>query len=98
MMDYYLTEMQATLQQLAREFAAGTIAPAAAEYDRSAEFPWPIVREMARMDFFRLWIPEEYEGMGGGITEMALVTEEFSRACGGIALALAGTALGTFPI
>ncbi len=98
MMDYYLTEMQATLQQLAREFAAGTIAPAAAEYDRSAEFPWPIVREMARMDFFRLWIPEEYEGMGGGITEMALVTEEFSRACGGIALALAGTALGTFPL
>ena len=54
MMNYYLTEMQATLQQLAREFAAGTIAPAAAEYDRSAEFPWPIVREMARMDFFRL--------------------------------------------
>ena len=36
--------------------------------------------------------------MGGGITEMALVTEEFSRACGGIALAMAGTALGTFPI
>ena len=97
-MNYYFTEMQQTLQQLAREFARGTIAPAAAEYDRTAEFPWPIVKEMARMDFFRLWIPEEYEGMGGGITEMSLVTEEFSRACGGIALALAGTGLGTFPI
>ncbi|HOT98334.1 MAG TPA: acyl-CoA dehydrogenase family protein [bacterium] len=97
-MNYYLTEMQQALQQLAREFARGTIAPAAAQYDQSAEFPWPIVKEMARMDFFRLWIPEAYEGMGGGITEMALVTEEFSRACGGIALALAGTALGTFPI
>ncbi len=98
MMNYYLTEMQQALQQLAREFARGTIAPAAAGYDQTAEFPWPIVKEMARMDFFRLWIPEEYEGMGGGITEMAIVTEEFSRACGGIALALAGTGLGTFPI
>jgi alkylation response protein AidB-like acyl-CoA dehydrogenase len=98
MMNYYLTEMQQTLQQLAREFAVGTIAPAAAEYDQKAEFPWPIVKEMARMDFFRLWIPEEYEGMGGGIMEMVLVTEEFSKACGGIALALAGTGLGTFPI
>ena len=98
MMNYYLTDMQRTLQQLAREFAQGSIAPAAAEYDRTAEFPWPIVKEMARMDFFRLWIPEEYEGMGGGIMEMVLVTEEFSKACGGIALALAGTGLGTFPI
>ena len=29
---------------------------------------------------------------------MALVVEELSRACGGIALAFAGTGLGTFPI
>jgi len=97
-MNYFLTEEQEAFQQLANEFARGKIAPVAAEYDVKAEFPWPIVKEMARMDFFRLWIPEEYEGLGGGITEMSIVTEEFSRACGGIALALAGTALGTFPI
>ncbi|HPG38295.1 MAG TPA: acyl-CoA dehydrogenase family protein [bacterium] len=97
-MNYFLTEEQEAFRQLAYEFAQGKIAPVAAEYDVKAEFPWPIVKEMARMDFFRLWIPEEYEGLGGGITEMCLVTEEMSRACGGIALALAGTALGTFPI
>ncbi len=97
-MNYFLTEEQEAFQELAREFAQGKIAPVAAEYDAKAEFPWPVVKEMARMDFFRLWIPEEYEGLGGGITEMALVTEEFSKACGGIALALAGTALGTFPV
>jgi len=97
-MNYFLTEEQEAFQQLACEFAQGKIAPVAAEYDIKGEFPWPIVKEMARMDFFRLWIPEEYEGLGGGVLEMSLVTEEFSRACGGIALALAGTALGTFPI
>ncbi len=97
-MNYFLTEEQEAFRQLAYEFAQGKIAPVAAEYDVKGEFPWPIVKEMARMDFFRLWIPEEYEGLGGGIMEMCLVTEEMSRACGGIALALAGTALGTFPI
>ena len=97
-MDYFLTEEQQAYQQMAREFAQSKIAPVAAEYDQKGEFPWPVVKEMARGDFFRLWIPEEYEGMGGGVMDLTLVTEEFSRACGGIALALAGTALGTFPI
>jgi alkylation response protein AidB-like acyl-CoA dehydrogenase len=97
-MNYFLTEEQEAIRDLAREFAQGKIAPVAAEYDQKAEFPWPIVKEMAKMDFFRLWIPEEYDGMGGGVMELVLVTEEFSKACGGISLALAGSALGTFPI
>jgi len=97
-MNYFLSEEQEAIRDLAYEFAMGKIAPVAAEYDVKAEFPWPIVKEMARMDFFRLWIPEEYEGMGGGVMDLTLVTEQFSRACGGIALALAGSALGTFPI
>ncbi len=97
-MDYFLTEEQEAIRELAREFAKEKIAPVAAEYDEKGEFPWPVVKEMAKGDFFRLWIPEEYDGMGGGVMDLTLVTEEFSRACGGIALALAGTALGTFPL
>ena len=97
-MNYFLTEEQEALKELAYEFAMGKIAPVAAEYDQKAEFPWPIVEEMGRMDFFRLWIPEEYEGMGGGVMDLTLVTEQFSRACGGISLALAGSALGCFPV
>ena len=57
-MNYFLTEEQEALKELAYEFAMGKIAPVAAEYDQKAEFPWPIVEEMGRMDFFRLWIPE----------------------------------------
>ena len=97
-MEYFLTEEQEAFRDLAREFAQEKIAPVAAEYDVKGEFPWPVVKEMAQSDFFRLWIPEEYEGLGGGVMELALITEEFSKACGGIALAVAGTALGSFPI
>ena len=45
-----------------------------------------------------LYIPEEYGGLGKGIMGLVLVTEELCKVDGGIALALAATALGTFPI
>ena len=53
---------------------------------------------MAQSDLCGVYIEEKYGGLGGGVFEMALVVEELSRACGGIALAFAGTGLGTYPI
>jgi len=100
MMDYGFTEEQRAIQDLARDIAEREIRPVAAEYDRSGECPWPIVRTLAGADLFRTFVPEEYDGIAGGTptTNLVLVTEELSKACGGIALALAGTALGTMPI
>jgi butyryl-CoA dehydrogenase len=97
-MDYLLTPEQTEMRDLARRIAEEKIRPVAAEYDIRQEFPWPIVKILAQNDLFRTFIPVEYEGLGGGILELALITEELSRGCGGIALALAGTALGAYPI
>jgi alkylation response protein AidB-like acyl-CoA dehydrogenase len=97
-MEYFLTEEQKELQKLARKVALEKIKPVAAHYDQTGEFPWDLVKLFAELDFFRIWIEEEYGGMGGGVTDLALVTEELSRACGGIALSVAASALGTFPI
>jgi butyryl-CoA dehydrogenase len=100
MMDYGFTEEQLAIQSLTRAIAEREVRPVAAEYDRSGEFPWPVVRTLAQADLFRTFIPEEYGGIAGGtpVTNLVLVTEELSKACGGIALALAGTALGAMPI
>jgi alkylation response protein AidB-like acyl-CoA dehydrogenase len=97
-MEYFLTEEQKELQKLARKVAVEKIKPVAAHYDQTGEFPWELVKLFAELDFFRIWIEEEYGGMGRGVTELSLVTEELSRACGGIALSVAASALGTFPI
>ncbi len=97
-MDYFLTEEQQELQNLARKVAKEKVAPVAAHYDQTGEFPWDMVKLFAELDFFRLCIDFDYGGMGGGVTELAIITEEISRACGGIALSVAGTALGIFPI
>ena len=45
-----------------------------------------------------VWIPKEYGGEGGGVLNLCLVVEQFSRACGGMGVAYAVNALGSFPI
>src|SRR5450759_5060468 len=100
MMDYGLTEEQVMMREVAHELAEEVIRPVAAHYDETNEFPWPVVEKMAATDIFAVMIPEEYGGTDGGTTvlNMYLVTEELSRACGGISLAFAATGLGTMPI
>ena len=97
-MDYLLTEEQIMIRDLARQVAKEKIKPVAAKYDAEGIFPWDMVKVMADSDLFGIYIEEKYGGTGGGVMELVLATEELSKACGGISLALAATALGTFPI
>jgi alkylation response protein AidB-like acyl-CoA dehydrogenase len=97
-MEYFLTEEQQMIKELAAKIADEKIAPVAIEYDEKGIFPHDIIKILADSDLCGVYISEEYGGLGGGILEMSLVVEELSRACGGISLAFAGTGLGTFPI
>jgi butyryl-CoA dehydrogenase len=97
-MNYFLTEEQQMIKELAAKIADEKIAPVAIQYDEEGKFPHDIIKILADSDLCGVYIPEEYGGLGGGILEMAIVVEELSRACGGISLAFAGTGLGTFPI
>ncbi len=99
-MDYGLNEHQRMIVDLAKKIAENDIRPVAAHYDQTGEFPWPVVQKMADSDLFCVFIDEEYGGLANGSRtfQMSLVTEELSKACGGIALAFAGSALGALPI
>ena len=97
-MDYFLNEQQKTIKGLARRIAEERILPVRVELDEKEEFPWGIMKELADADMFRIFIPEEYEGLGGGCLDFCLVIEELSRACGGIAISYAADALGCLPL
>jgi alkylation response protein AidB-like acyl-CoA dehydrogenase len=97
-MNYFLSEELLMIRDLARQVAQEKIAPVAAHYDQTGEFPWDIMKILADMDFFRIYIEEKYGGLGLGTMGLVLATEELSRACGGIALGFAGTALGVMPL
>ena len=97
-MEYFLTEQQKLIKSLARRIADERIRPVRAELDEKEEFPWAIVKDMADSDLFRIFIPEQYEGLGEGSFALCLAIEELSRACCGVALTYAADALGATPI
>jgi len=97
-MDYLLDEVQIELRKIARRIALEKVKPVVKKYDEGHEYPWEMVKVFSDAGFFELYIPEEYGGAGCGVLELCLVVEELSRICGGIALSVAATALGTFPI
>lgn len=79
-MDFSLTEEQQMIRDAAREFARNEIAPVAAEFDRSGEFPSQTIRAAAELGFMGIEIPEEYGGSGLDPISYALVMEEISAA------------------
>jgi len=97
-LEYFLSDQQKTLKGLARQMAEQRILPVRAELDEREEFPWDLIKEMASSDLLRVFIPEEYEGLGGGCFDLCLVVEELSRVCGGIAISYAANALGVLPL
>ncbi len=97
-MDYFLTEEQTMIRDLCRQIAEEKIRPQSAELDEKEEFPWEIIKVLGQSDMFRIFIEEKYGGTGGGVFEFSIATEELSRACAGVAIGYAGTALGAYPI
>ena len=97
-MDYFLTEEQLELQELARQIAEEKIKPVRAKYDEDNKFPHEIVEVFRQTDLYAVLVPEEYDGISGKVTDLAIVMEELSRVCGGIALAFGGSGLGMDPI
>ncbi len=97
-MDYLLSEEQKMIQELSHKIAEEKVRPVAAKYDITEDYPWDVIKSIADADLFGLFIPEEYGGMGVNVLNLCIATEELARACGGIAVCYAASALGTFPI
>lgn len=92
----YLTEERRAIQQLARDFAMKEVLPVANELDPvDGEIPMSLRKKMADLGFFGILIPEEYGGLGLGVFEYCLITEELARAWMSVASIIArGNGLG----
>ncbi|MBI5239820.1 MAG: acyl-CoA dehydrogenase family protein [Elusimicrobia bacterium] len=97
-MDYGLNEQQHAILEVAYELTREKIRPVREEYDRTEQFPWPVIEDIRKADLFGVYLPEKYGGMGGGTLDLCLAVEQLSRGCAGIALCVAGSGLGTIPI
>jgi butyryl-CoA dehydrogenase len=97
-MDYDFNERELMIRDLTRKIAKEKVLPVRAELDEKSEFPYEAMAAMAQADLFRVFIPEEYEGIGGGCMEICIVAEELSRVCAGVATTYSANALAAQPI
>jgi len=98
MIDYTLTEEQVALTEMARDFAKNEMAPNAAKYDQSHDFPWEIMQKAFDAGFMTCNIPEAYGGGGLSNFDMALISEELSAGCAGMFTSIMAVSLATTPI
>ena len=81
MTGYFLSEDELLLKNTVRDFADSEIAPRAAGYDESGEFPFDNFKGMSDLGLLGLTIDEEYGGSGGTFRQLAVAVEEIARAC-----------------
>ena len=82
MSEMLLTEEELLLRSTVREFADRELAPRAAAYDESGEFPRDNVRGLAELGLLGLTIDQAYGGGGGTTRQLVVATEEIARGCG----------------
>src|SRR5579884_1937662 len=98
-MDFELSDEQRAVRDAVRDFARNEIAPSAAQYDESGEFPYDWVRGMGRLGLFALPFPESVGGAGAGMLTYCLAMEEIARADASAAITLeAAVSLGIAPL
>ena len=76
----FITEEHKMIQDAARDFARNSIAPIAAEFDESGEFPLETVREMGKLGFMGIEVPEAYGGAGMDTIAYVLAMVEICKA------------------
>jgi alkylation response protein AidB-like acyl-CoA dehydrogenase len=74
-----LTEEHKMLRDAARDFARKEIAPIAAEFDESGEFPHETIKKMGALGFMGIEIPEQYGGAGMDALSYVLALEEICK-------------------
>ena len=98
MIDFDLSSEQQSLIDLARSFGEKEMAPKAAHYDETMEYPWPIIKKAHEVGLMNTHIPQEFGGLGLGVLDGCLIAEELASYCSGMYTALEANGLAQAPL
>jgi isovaleryl-CoA dehydrogenase len=85
-LDFGLGETLDMLRESVQSFAAGEIAPRAAEIDHSNAFPMDLWRKLGDLGLLGVTVEEEYGGAAMGYLAHIVAVEEISRASASVGL------------
>ena len=86
MFDFSLGETAEAIRDMTAKFAAGRIAPIAAEVDATNTFPRHLWPEMGALGLHGITVEEEFGGAGLGYLDHVIAMEEISRASAAVGL------------
>lgn len=96
---FELSEDHKMVRDMVKKLADEEIAPRAAHYDETREFPWENTKKLAELGLMGITVPEEYGGAGMDTLAYVLVIEELSRACAATGvIAAVQNSLATTPL
>lgn len=98
MLNFQLSKEQLAIQQHARQFALTHVLPVAWHHDNTDQIPVSVLEKAFRDGVMNTDIPKAFGGKGYGLVEGAIITEEISAACPGIATSIFDNSLGMEPI
>jgi len=96
--DFYLTEEQRMIRNLARKVARERIAPHAAYVDESETYPEASIAAILEAGLYGIWVPDEYGGSDLGCLALSLACEEIAWACAATGTQFLDQPLGGLPI
>ena len=77
-MDFALNEDQVAIQDAARAFAEGQLAPHSAEWDEKKHFPVDVLRQAAELGFAGIYVNEDVGGSGLSRLDASIIFEALS--------------------
>ena len=88
---FELNEEQRAIQKSVHDFAKKELTPKASYWDTQEEFPWELVKEMAKMGLTGLRLPTGYGGVGADLITAGIALEEVARFDHNCAIILCGS-------
>ncbi len=88
-MQFEINDNQKLITETVRDFCAKNISPHVMTWDESQEFPIGVLKELGKLGFMGVLVPENYGGSGLGYFEYITVISEIARVCGSIGLSVA---------
>jgi len=90
-MNFFLTEEQKMVQQMARDFSEKELKPRAAEVDSTRRLSLSVLKAMADLGMMGMNIPPEYGGSQSGVVSYSLAMTEIGKGCASTAVTMAVT-------
>ncbi|KAJ1789469.1 hypothetical protein LPJ59_005338 [Coemansia sp. RSA 2399] len=95
---FHLNEDQLSIQETAKQFVHDVVIPAAPHHDKTGEYPVDVIKQAWELGLVNTHIPTAYGGIGLGVFDAALVSEQLAYGCTGIQTAIEANSLAEAPV